>query len=53
MKLKDILKYAVIIIVLGTVVWLGLKWFGGLANDNAGDYDGGRSQYEQRVEGML
>ena len=50
---KNIIKYALIIAALGVAIWLGLKWFGGIANDNVGDYDGGRSQGEQIVENQL
>ncbi|MDO4863832.1 MAG: hypothetical protein Q4A05_06660 [Ruminococcus sp.] len=52
-RTKDIIKYALIIAALVIAVWLGLKWFGGLANDNLGDYDGGRSHGEQVVEDQL
>ena len=50
---KNIIKYALIIAALGVAIWSGLKWFGGIANDNVGDYDGGRSQGEQIVENQL
>jgi hypothetical protein len=46
---KNFIKYALIITSLVAAIWFGLKWFGGLANDNVGDYDGGRSQAEDIV----
>ncbi|MBO7396088.1 MAG: hypothetical protein J6U16_08240 [Ruminococcus sp.] len=50
---KNLIKYALIITALVAAIWLGLKWFGGVANDNVGDYDGGRSQGEELVESQL
>ncbi len=47
---KSAIKYVIIIAALIAAVWLGLKWFGGIANDNAGKVDGGKSQAEQRVD---
>lgn len=38
---------------LGALLWYGLKWFGGVANDNAGGMDGGASKYEQQVQENL
>ena len=52
-RTKKFLMAAVIIGGLVLEVWFGLKWFGGLANDNLGDYDGGRSQGEEIVENQL
>ena len=50
---KNLIKYALIITALVAAIWLGLKWFGGVAKDNVGDYDGGRSQGEELVESQL
>ena len=50
---KSFIKFALLIAALAIVIWLGLKWFGGLANDNAGDYDGGKSRAEEIVEDQL
>lgn len=47
---KSAIKYVIIIAALIAAVWLGLKCFGGVANDNAGKVDGGKSQAEQRVD---
>ena len=47
---KSFIKFALIITALIIAIWLGLKWFGGLAQDNAGTYDGGKSQAEQRID---
>ncbi len=48
---KKTLITILLLIGLGAALWYGLKWFGGIANDNAGDFDGGKSQYEQQVNG--
>ncbi|MBO5164794.1 MAG: hypothetical protein J6B75_10210 [Ruminococcus sp.] len=47
---KDKIKTLLIIVVLAAVVWFGVKWFAGLANDNTGNYDGGMSQAEEQIE---
>lgn len=39
-----------LIAALGAALWYGLKWFGGVANDNAGGMDGGASKYEQQAD---
>ncbi len=52
-RTKKMLVYIVIIVGLGAAIWFGLKWFGGLANSNVGDYDGGRGKGEQQVEAQL
>ena len=50
-KKKKTLITILLLIGLGAALWYGLKWFGGIADDNAGDFDGGKSQYEQQVNG--
>lgn len=47
---KKTLRTIVVIIGLGALIWFGLKWFGGVANDNVGGTDGGASRYEDMVE---
>lgn len=49
MKLKDILKYAVLIGSIGLIAWLGVRCFGNFADDNV-DFDNGRDKYEEQVE---
>ena len=49
-RTKKFLTTVVIIVGLVLAVWFGLKWFGGLANDNLSDYDGGRSTGEEIVD---
>ena len=49
-RTRKLLTTAIIIVGLVLAVWFGLKWFGNLANDNVGDYDGGRSVGEEIVD---
>ncbi|EWM52955.1 hypothetical protein [Ruminococcus flavefaciens] len=50
MKLNKLLKTIIILVILGAALWFGLRWFGGLANDELGDYDGGRGEYVDSIE---
>lgn len=50
---KSFIKFALLIAALAIAIWLGLRWFGGLAEDNAGDYDGGKSRAEEIVNDQL
>jgi len=50
---KSLIRYAVIIAALVAAIWFGLKWFGGVAKDNAGDYDGGKGRAEDIVEDQI
>ncbi len=50
---KDFRKKLVTIVLLigiGLLVWYGLKWFGGVADDNAGSTYDGVSRYEQQIQ---
>ena len=47
---KDSIKRLLIIAAFAVLVVLGFKWFMSLANDDLGDYDGGRGQYEDSIE---
>lgn len=47
---KEKVITVLIIIAFGAVLWYGLKWFGGFANDNAGGMDGGASRAEEIVD---
>ena len=38
------------IIIIAALAYFGLKWFAGFANDDLGDYDGGRGKYEDSIE---
>ena len=50
---KSLIRYAVIIAALVAAIWFGLRWFGGVAKDNAGDYDGGKGRAEDIVEDQI
>lgn len=50
MKHNKWLITIIILVLLGVGLWFGLKWFGGMANDELGGYDGGRSEYVNEVE---
>ena len=47
---KKKLMTVVILIGLGLLIWYGLKWFGGVADDNAGSTYEGVSKYEDQVQ---
>ncbi|NLT07978.1 MAG: hypothetical protein GXY08_00500 [Ruminococcus sp.] len=46
---KKILTIA-LIIGFGLLIWCGLKWFGGVADNNAGKTYDGVSKYEEQVQ---
>ncbi|MBR6968298.1 MAG: hypothetical protein IKH78_07150 [Ruminococcus sp.] len=47
---KESIKRLLIIIAFAVLVVAGFKWFMNLANDDLGDYDGGRGKYEDAIE---
>jgi len=50
MKINKTVKTVIIIAALAVLAYFGLKWFAGFANDDLGDYDGGRGKYEDSIE---
>ena len=50
MKINKTLKNILIIVALAAIAYFGLTKFAGFANDDLGDYDGGRGKYEDAIE---
>ena len=52
-RFRSFIITVALIVGLGAAIWFGLKWFGGVANDNYGDYDGGKGKAEEIVDNQL
>ncbi len=52
-RFKSFIITVALIVGLGAAIWFGLKWFGGVANDNYGDYDGGKGKAEEIIDDQL
>ena len=50
MKINKTLKTILIIAAFAAAAYFGLTKFAGFANDDLGDYDGGRGEYEDSIE---
>lgn len=50
MKINKTVKTIIILVALAIAAYIGLTKFSGFANDDLGDYDGGRGKYEDSIE---
>jgi hypothetical protein len=49
---KDTVKKIIFVVVIMALLFGGLTLFNKMANDDLGDYDGGRGEIVDRIENM-